>query len=132
MDEDGLERLATIYQDHFSTSFESQKYKSAMYLHNLAYTLSEKRSHLPWKSFVLAKSIIELQKGLFKRIAKPVRSSIGPMLGFVFTGQGAQWIGMGRELLLYPVFQRSLSRSQITLQDMGVAWKLEGIEKQPV
>ncbi|KAK1961855.1 thiolase-like protein, partial [Colletotrichum sublineola] len=60
-------------------------------LERLAFTLSEKRSRLPWKSYVVASSVEELVTSLEKNYPKPVRSSQVPKLGFIFTGQGARW-----------------------------------------
>lgn len=125
-DEDGLRRLATAYQAHFATLPDFQKYDPNGYMASLSYTLSNKRSILPWKSFVLAHSVEELQLDLFTKFSKPVRSSSSPTVSFVFTGQGAQWSGMGRELLVYPVFRTSLSRSQLILQTLGCEWNLIG------
>lgn len=52
------------------------------------------------------------------------KSITNPQLGFIFTGQGAQWAGMGRELMLYAVFRQSLSKSEQILLDMGSRWYL--------
>ena len=125
-DEDGLRRLATAYQSHFSTLPDFQKNDPNGYMANLSHTLSNKRSILPWKSFVLAHSVEELQQDLFTKISKPLRSSTSPAVSFIFTGQGAQWSGMGRELLVYPVFRASLSRSQLILQTLGCEWNVIG------
>ena len=130
-DEDGLGRLKTAYQAHFSKLPDFQKKKDPMkYLENLSYTLSNKRSILPWKSFILAHSVEEMLQNLSGDMAKPVRSSTGPALSLIFTGQGAQWAGMGRELCVYPVFRNSLSRSQIFLQNIGWGWDLIGKRKR--
>ena len=126
MDEDGLHRLAEAYQNHFSSSLQFRAYDACTYLGRLAYTLSERRSQLPWRSFVLADSIMQLRDGL-DTMPKAVRASAGLTLGFIFTGQGAQWIGMGRGLLQHPTFQHSLSKSQTILQELGCVWKINGM-----
>ena len=125
-DEGGLERLATAYQAHFSSILDSQGSSANSYLSNLSYTLSNKRSNLPWKSYVLADSIGELQQDLYNKMSRPLRSSTEPAISFIFTGQGAQWAGMGRELSIYPVFYNSLSRSRLVLQKLGCEWDLTG------
>ncbi|RDA91337.1 hypothetical protein CP533_0018 [Ophiocordyceps camponoti-saundersi (nom. inval.)] len=43
---------------------------------------------------------------------------------FVFTGSGAQWFSMGRELLAYHVFRDSLAASAALLKEMGCEWDL--------
>jgi acyl transferase domain-containing protein len=46
-------------------------------------------------------------------------------LAFVFTGQGAQWFGMGSELLVCPIFRDSINASQTYLAEMGWSLSLE-------
>ena len=96
------------------------------YLNNLAYTLSGKRSSLPWKSFIMGASVKDLQENLLTNLSKPVRSSTGPNLAFVFTGQGAQWHAMGRELSAYPVYESSLQRFDSVLKSLRCEWSLIG------
>ncbi|EDN95526.1 hypothetical protein SS1G_11404 [Sclerotinia sclerotiorum 1980 UF-70] len=123
-DEGGLRRLSTSYQKYFQT-LHSEK---ADFLDNLAYTLSRRRSNLPWKSFLVAISIENIHHELSAgSLSKPVRSSasLQPNLVFVFTGQGAQWYAMGRELMIYPTFQKVLSHAEKYLTtSLGCAWKL--------
>ena len=61
-DESGVNRLAKIYEQHFSSMATTQM--ESDYLRNLAYTLHQKRSSLMWKSFTIAKSVAELQENL--------------------------------------------------------------------
>lgn len=43
----------------------------------------------------------------------------------MFTGQGAQWPGMGRELIEnYPVYKTSLVDSAATLKEFDTSWDL--------
>jgi acyl transferase domain-containing protein len=45
----------------------------------------------------------------------------------VFTGQGAQHYCMGRELLVYPVFQNSLANATAYITSLGSSWSLMGL-----
>ena len=123
-EESGLQRWASVYKDCFRNA--SSSHFDYTYLLDLAYTLSEKRSSLPWKSFIIADSISGLQRGLETGLSKPMRSARVPKMGFIFTGQGAQWHSMGRELLSYPVFGESLAKAEAHFQDLGSGWRLTG------
>ncbi|KAI1261789.1 Aft9-1, partial [Xylariaceae sp. FL1019] len=96
-------------------------------LRDLAYTLSERRSVMPWRFATVAANQQELVVALSKaaqgtedigRISPEVKVS------FVFSGQGAQWAGMGWELLAEPVFQESVRQSNNILAEMGCSWDL--------
>lgn len=96
------------------------------FLRDLAFTLSEKRTKLPLKLAVSASSISELAGELEKRTAFH-KSLQAPRLGFVFTGQGAQWARMGVELEgIYEAFDKSLLSSETTLKSLGCSWRLLG------
>lgn len=60
-----------------------------------------------------------------ERVVPAQQAADKPVLGFVFTGQGAQWAGMGRELLEYSVFKDSITRSDHYLREVGCTWSLE-------
>ena len=98
-----------------SSSKGSPEIKSSQnsYLRDLAFTLSEKRSRLAWNLCLNASSISDLCSSLEDgEIPKvPVRSSSEPRVGFIFTGQGAQWARMGIELNQYPIFRQSVEKS---------------------
>ncbi|KXX76491.1 Lovastatin diketide synthase LovF [Madurella mycetomatis] len=66
-------------------------------LPDLAYTLSERRSRFWHRAFVTT-TTTEIQASDFV-VGK--RSPNVPRVGFVFTGQGAQWPQMGRQLVEY-------------------------------
>lgn len=89
-------------------------------------TLTSRRSQLPWKSFAVAGSCEEAVSVLQNAAAEPIRSAKGKKvdLTFVFTGQGAQWFAMGRELLSEPVFRKSLEKADQYMQEIGASWSL--------
>ena len=93
----------------------------------LAYTLCQRRSSLPWKIAVSAATSSELIQKLSSSDIRPVSAFREPRVSFVFTGQGAQWHAMGRELLrVYPVFVSTLVTADEYLQSLGASWSLIG------
>ncbi|KAJ5170212.1 Acyl transferase/acyl hydrolase/lysophospholipase [Penicillium coprophilum] len=94
-------------------------------MEDLAFTLSARRSLLPWKTVITANSHTQLIEKLNAESLTPTRSTKRPLVGLVFTGQGAHWPQMGQELVSYPVFQKSLQKSQVILQELGATWELQ-------
>jgi acyl transferase domain-containing protein len=96
-------------------------------LNDLAYTLNERRTHHVWRAAIVARSAKELVQSMNNGV--PFSSSVVTKrrLGFVFTGQGAQWCGMGKELISkYPVFRASLEKSSMFLIDTGALFDVIG------
>lgn len=55
----------------------------------------------------------------------PLRAVNEPRIGFIFTGQGAQWHAMGKELMdAYPVFSSTMKRIDECLADLGATFSL--------
>ncbi|KAJ5893428.1 hypothetical protein N7495_005119 [Penicillium taxi] len=96
------------------------------FLNDLSHTLCQRRSRFPWVLTYAAESVSALIAALDNEKIKPARSnSDRPRLGFVFTGQGAQWYAMGRELLdAYPVFKASMLEAEGYLKEFGANWSL--------
>ncbi|KAJ3572452.1 hypothetical protein NPX13_g5041 [Xylaria arbuscula] len=99
-------------------------------LHHLSRTLCTGRSALPWRYSCVAKEpsslANQLRQGVCKIPSKPIPSQ--KRIIFVFTGQGAQWAGMGRELLCgmnYSPFRESIRASRQVIYEFGATWDLE-------
>ncbi|THC93363.1 hypothetical protein EYZ11_007155 [Aspergillus tanneri] len=105
----------------------SRPYGDREFMSSLAYTLSEKRSLLRYRLALSASTPAELETVLRRSPQKMNKSVKTPYLGFVFTGMGAQWIGMGLELLQqYPVFEKSFTRADAWLRALGCPWTATG------
>ncbi|KIW32671.1 uncharacterized protein PV07_04200 [Cladophialophora immunda] len=97
---------------------------SPAYLSNLAHTLAKARSGLAWRDAIIAENAAELRERLTRSLGEgAVRApNSSPRIGFVFTGQGAQWARMGIELMDRSVFSASIARSAQYLRDLGCDW----------
>jgi len=92
---------------------------------DLAYTLNVRRSKLPWRCSVVASTSEELKKALRESKLRPVKSAKGVGMAFIFTGQGAQWFAMGRELLTTSrVFTSSITACNNIMKELGCDWDL--------
>ncbi|KAL7796350.1 putative polyketide synthase [Trichoderma afarasin] len=127
-DRAGLSRTKKSLASYLRTKIDElhdDDSQAEKYLADLAYTLSDKRSKLQWKTFALASSLDELADALESadggRIE--VMSSSVPRLGFVFTGQGAQWATMGMTLMAFPEFSASIEAADLFLKKtLGCPW----------
>ncbi len=122
-DEAGIKRLTSVMLEHLDKKahavFDEEKY-----LRDLSYTLAVKRTSFPWRSYIISDSLDSLCENLKSGVSKPVRATSRPNMGYVFTGQGAQWYAMGREMMCYPIFKNSLFESTICLLQLGCPWSL--------
>lgn len=76
-------------------------------LADVVYTFGARRSRFAQRSFCIVDKENVAQSLVIDR--KPVRAPLQTSnLGFVFTGQGAQWHAMGAELFEYRVFQTTI------------------------
>ena len=129
-DESGVTRVAKGYAEQINSIPELDTNSAQVYLNNLGYTLAMRRSHLPWRSFMTASQLSEA-RGIETKLSKPVRSSHKTQLGFVFTGQGAQYAQMGLELMSLASFRASLESCHRYLQSLGCEWNLFGAIRLP-
>lgn len=128
-DQDGIERTAASYAGYLESILDETKEKDQIQtLKRLSYTMASRRSRLPWKSFTIAGSCEEAAASLKSLTIDPVRSANARRvrLAFIFTGQGAQWYAMGRQLFDQPVFRRSIEDADTHLRESGATWSLKG------
>ncbi|KAE8377420.1 hypothetical protein BDV26DRAFT_215055 [Aspergillus bertholletiae] len=122
-DEDGISRIQNKWRSFFSSLQVTDREKNT-YLNNLAFTLANRRSHHLWRTFATVKGSDDWPT-MVDKFARPCRSISPPNLAFVFTGQGAQWYAMGRELISeYSVFRDSIHAASRYLQTLGCQWDL--------
>ena len=91
---------------------------------NVAYTLALRREKLPHKTFAI------LQGGEFIETPIPTKKPASSLsIAMIFSGQGAQWPGMGRELILSsPSFRQDIIRMDNALQGLRIppTWSIIG------
>jgi acyl transferase domain-containing protein/NADPH:quinone reductase-like Zn-dependent oxidoreductase len=95
---------------------------------DLAYTLANRREHLPYRSFSIVRHADGIDAGMPSEGI--LASDKPPRTVMVFTGQGAQWPMMGMELLsskAYPAFRNSIRGIDTHLQSLSdpPSWRIE-------
>lgn len=94
-------------------------------LRDLSYTLSARRLHLSHRAF----AVVQSGNPILDDAAFSTFNTSTPNVIFVFTGQGAQWPGMGLRLLSsFPTFKEDIKRMDEALQQLPNApnWLLYG------
>lgn len=106
--------------------FERESLTDDAFMNSLAFTLNEHRTRLPYKVAVTGDTASQVA-GVLSSKVKVKRSTKKPTVGYVFTGQGAQSPGMGRELLdAYPVFRKSIENIDGYLKHIGAPFSVLG------
>ncbi|GME44030.1 beta-ketoacyl synthase [Neofusicoccum parvum] len=77
----------------------------------------------PWTFAVAAESVEELNEAISDPTRTTCPTSV-PTVGFLFTGNGAQWYAMGRELLAYPVFKESVELASDFIASLRCPWSV--------
>lgn len=126
--------MLQAYEKYYFTHIAGDANK----LEQLAYTLAARRSLMTWRSFAVVHDDSNTQAlenvqhdhaGVIKPLSpsKPVRvPSEKSGAALVFTGQGAQYAGMGLTLLHYPVLEHSLRKSDQAFANLGCGWSIFG------
>ncbi|MBD1926369.1 thioester reductase domain-containing protein [Trichocoleus sp. FACHB-90] len=109
--ENALRELAQRYANFFATHPEAS-------LEDVCFTANTARSHFDHRFAVTAESTVQLQEQLTAfaagketvgLVSNPGKSNKRPKIAFLFTGQGSQYVGMGRELYAtQPIFRQAL------------------------
>lgn len=92
---------------------------------DIAYTLGQRREHMKYRAFFTG-----TRKSLIAPSDSTRTPQNSPNLVFVYTGQGAQWPGMGKELLsICGAFRQSLVQLDRFLQELPDApkWNICGM-----
>lgn len=116
-------RLGTTLACYVDDLDASKDARTDNILEEVAFTLSNRRSHFQWRTVVVAEQTEDLKCQL-RNLAKAARASKPPTMLFCFTGQGAQWHAMGRELLAYEVYKASLRTADRYLKSVGAPWSV--------
>ena len=91
---------------------------------DVAYTLALRREKLSLRAFAI------IQDGQVLETSSPTKApATAPSIAMIFSGQGAQWPGMGRELILSrPSFRQDIIRMDKALQGLKrpPTWSLLG------
>lgn len=126
-DEKGNQRQLASLSQWCSTVGEAD---SGTALADLAYTLNRRRSHFPWRTSIIASSLLELKvaaEGAIKCATSNSRRVLDDAgLCFVFTGQGAQWPRMGQALYLdSATFRASIDAAERYFRDaLHCSWSV--------
>ncbi|MDZ8033650.1 SDR family NAD(P)-dependent oxidoreductase [Nostoc sp. DedSLP04] len=104
--EAALRELVESYQVFLSSNSQTS-------LADICFTANSGRSHFDYRLAVIAESVVQLQEKLktTEFVNIKVHSKKSAKIAFLFTGQGSQYIGMGRELYeTQPTFRQNLDR----------------------
>ena len=91
------------------------------WLADMAWTAGTGRSHFGWRAGVTFGDAAELRQKLevLAGGGEVARAALAPKVAFVYTGQGSQWAGMGRELYASePVVRGVLDRCEAVMREL--------------
>lgn len=127
-DQEGIKRVYESYKTYFSDRSARSTTERQDFWDQLASTLGEHRTHLDWRVFtVLPQPSSLIPMNLDSHLSHAVRAQVnGASIGFIFTGQGAQWYAMGRELLVLQSFKTDLLKAETYLKSLGCTWSVLG------
>ncbi|KAJ5792453.1 polyketide synthase [Penicillium pulvis] len=126
-DEHSCQQMVTNLKAYLQRQ-QLEKADELFLLQRLIYTLGNRRSRHSWVAchpVPCNGGISAVNRILDSPQFRSSRSMHQPRIGMVFTGQGAQWYAMGRELIpVYAVFRSTLEKADRYLQELGANWSL--------
>jgi acyl transferase domain-containing protein/thioesterase domain-containing protein/acyl carrier protein len=120
-----LQQLAQKYLQHLDTHPQQP-------LADICYSANTGRAHLEHRLGLVARNIQQLREQLTAFLSCPESDSFHhdiyidkkpPLIAFLFTGQGSQFVGMGQELYqTQPTFRRAIDRcAELLAPDLDVS-----------
>lgn len=125
---DALRRLAKKFASWIKDQPDEYQFKL-----NLCYSLTERRSHHECRLSLAFQTVEEAAASLNNfasnesdtGVVSGVASSTKQSILFVFGGQGANWEGMGKEMMdCDPLFREHICEVDRLLRDLGESWSL--------
>lgn len=116
-DKAGVLRISKALEEHLlAENLDGLQYS----LDDLKYTLACRRSQFEWRASIVAHTRDELISKLQKLAKTDIcRSRVNKRrkISFIFCGQGAQWVAMGRDLMSFAPFRQSMDAAASYLRD---------------
>jgi acyl transferase domain-containing protein len=120
-DENALKRMVGSYETYYWEKVSGNR----LQLDRLAYTLANRRTRMLWRTYAIVESGFQTHNESFT-VAKATRTTADNGVAFVFTGQGAQYVNMGLDLLRYPAYKETIRQTDLVLSSLGCRWKIIG------
>ena len=121
-DERSLDRVITGYAPYYKSLVGKDHHN----VERIAFTLAERRSHMTWRSFTVVEATQGDGEPELPQTMVKARMTDEKGLVLVFTGQGAQYAGMGAQLSRYKVFRDTLQKIETIFKSLGCSWSIYG------